>query len=176
MSSLLYGSLTQRRLNAAPETVLAATAVTAAGGTDGAKDTIKTWQDAMAALVPAEVLALHAVAMSYGTTTKGAGASAVTSITHPSQMAVVYVALMVLAYVLYLTGARTARRGQWLRALVPVAAFVLWTMIQPSTAFDALGIDMTSFARTMSAIIGAVVLGGVADALAKRALKAPSNS
>ena len=106
--------------------------------------------------------------------TEGTGSSAVTAFTYPGEMQAVYAALMVLTYVLFLTGAESTKRHQWLRAFIPVTAFVLWTMMQPSSAFDALGINLSGFARTMIAVIGAVAVGTLAGLLASRAQQAPA--
>jgi hypothetical protein len=182
MSSLLYGALTQRRVQTPPESQLVfqslpAGAETTAPGQPAAPPAtgpligkVSHWQDVAAALVPAEVLALHGIAMSYGTTTTGSGENAVTRITYPGQMMVVYIAMMLLAAGLYLLGAKSFRGWRtWVRAAIPVAAFIIWTMIQPSTAFDAFPFGFTSFARTMIAVFGAIVLGALFNLMATKA-------
>jgi hypothetical protein len=121
------------------------------------------------ALVPAEVLALHALAMTYGTTTTQEGEEAVTVLTDPTGMRWAFVAMAVLAMVLYLVGVKRFAWTDAARGLIASAAFVLWTMIQPSTAFDALGFEISGFVRIMIAVFGAVVLGILVNALATSA-------
>ena len=178
MSSFLYGTLTQRRVQTPPQSELVFQAAPADAGAGTPREPTKGsptgkvshWQDVAMALVPAEVLALHGIAMSYGTTTTGSGEDAVTRITYPGQMMAVYIAMMVLAAALYLLGAKTVRGWRtWARAAVPVAAFVIWTMIQPSTAFDAFPFGFTSFARTMIAVFGAIVLAALVNVIATKA-------
>lgn len=168
MSTFLYGRLTRRRIETPGNDLLV---IGPANDTD--KPTVTPWQDALAALVPAEVLALHGVIMSFGTSTTGSGQDAVTKITYPSQMVWAYCGLLVLVVILYFVGAKSVRTlAGWLRAAVAAAAFVAWTMIQPSTAFDAFGLDLTTFARVVIALFAAVLLGLAARGLALLAAKA----
>jgi hypothetical protein len=188
MSSYLYGALSRRRhespsnaelvfANVAPVPATAARAqpqppVQVTSEPDPVKDKVRYWLDAVAALVPAEVLALHGVAMSYGTTTTGTGENAVTRITHPTEMMVVYVGMMVVAAGLYLLGAKSLKGLlTWARAVIAVAAFVVWTMIQPSTAFDAFPFGLSAFGRIMIAVFGAIVLAALVNVLASKADK-----
>jgi hypothetical protein len=189
MSSYLYGALTRRRQEspADAELVFANLAPAPAAARSGqpapltpvpsvpdpVKDKVRHWQDAVAALVPAEVLALDGVAMSYGTTTTGTGESAIMRITHPTEMMLVYVGMMLVAAGLYLLGAKRFREPlDWARAAIPVAAFVVWTMIQPSTAFDAFPFSLSTFGRIMIAVFGAIILAALVNVLAYKAEKA----
>jgi hypothetical protein len=171
----MYGAMTQRRVRTPRESDLVFDALPTGGGQAGQTKAgqltkVSHWQDVAFALVPAEVLALHGIAMSYGTTTTGSGADSVTRITYPGQMMVVYVGMMLLAAGLYLFGAKTLRGWRtWVRAAVPVAAFVVWTMIQPSTAFDAFPFGFTSFGRTMIAVFGAILLAALVNVMATKA-------
>lgn len=171
MSTLLYGNLSRKRLDTSPGQILVTATATdlAAPVEDEGTSQVSLWQDALAALVPVEVLGLHAVAMSYGTTTKRSGATVDTTITYPDEMRAVYIAMMALTAALYFVTAKSFRPSDWARAAVPVAAFVMWTMIQPSTAFDAFEFNLNPFARVMIAVIGAVVLGGVTTLLGTQA-------
>jgi hypothetical protein len=181
MSSFLYGTLTRRRVRTPPRSELVFAAAPAdveanrtgqsqAVAVEPATGKVSHWQDVAAGLVPAEVLAIHGIAMSYGTTTTGSGESAVTRITYPGQMMAVYIAMMVLAAGLYLLGAKTVRGWRtWVRAAIAVAAFIVWTMIQPSTAFDAFPFGFTSFARTMIAVFGAILLAVLVKVMAAKA-------
>lgn len=174
MSSYLYGALTRRRLTTPEDGRLGFGTASEVRGTAKApssqNDTVRHWQDALAALVPAEVLVLHGVAMSYGTTTTGKGGHTVTHITYPGQMEIVYVGMLVLAVTLYLMGAKHLRTWEdGVRAVVPALAFVAWTMIQPGTAFDAFPFDLTTFGRIMIGVFLAIALTGVTNWLAGRA-------
>jgi hypothetical protein len=176
MSSYLYGALTKRRLDTPVAADLVFSELAPAGQPDLAaqpdpvKDKVRHWLDALAALVPAEVLALHAVAMSYGTTTDDSGEDVVTSITEPTAMMVVYVGLLVLAAGLYVLGVWPIKgRLNWARAAIPVAAFVVWTMLQPSTAFDAFPFGLSTFVRVMIAAFSAIALTALVNFLATKA-------
>ena len=49
--------------------------------------------------------------------------------------------------------------------LIPASAFVVWTMLQKSTAFDAVAPDMDEPLRFAIAVFAAVALGAGAAAL-----------
>jgi hypothetical protein len=161
MSSLLYGTLTRTR-EAEPS------GTTMSQRPPG----VNTYVDALAALVPAEVLAVHALVISWATKTEGA----TTTIVAPQQLAFWFWFLIVLAPVLYVAGLRAIPRG-WnvIRMLIPGGAFLGWTMLQPTTAFDAVGGDLSSDWRWTAGLALAVVLGllaGVLGVVADR--KAPN--
>jgi hypothetical protein len=159
------------------------------------------WLDAVAALVPAEVLALHALAVSQFTKTHEVGEDAevqiresgaqapevieevtdetgvVTTITDPTALKWSFWALVAGAAVLYLV--KKGRRLNWLdagRVLFPPIAFVLWTMLTPNSAFDAAFPGEVSEARrVVIAAAGAAVVAGLARWLAEKAdQRAPS--
>ena len=165
MSILLYSTLTTKRDSADPGT---STTSSAPGA--------RTYVDALAALVPAEVLAAHAVIIPMATsTTKDASGNPVTSVTEAGTLQGVFVALIVLSILLYVVP-RWKKLDKWdlARALIPALAFVGWTMLQKATAFDAVAPDLKEAPRYASAIIGAIILGVVAAALAYKAdQKAP---
>jgi hypothetical protein len=175
MSSLLYGSMSRRRLSSTAPLAFGEAvngSIRAVGNeTNPTKERVSHWQDALAALVPAEVLALHGVAMTLGTSTTSSGNNAETAITSPMEMQVVFWGLVVLAFALYLFGAKSYLGQDFLRAGIAAVAFVLWTMLQPSTAFDALRWDPSTLIRTLLALIGAALLGVAASALATKADK-----
>ncbi len=155
MSTLAYAALTTRRIQGAPGT----TTTTAPPG-------VQTYVDAVAALVPAEVLALHAVVVSLTTST----ADSVTRITAPGVLQFAFWALIALSVVLYCAPRlRTRERLDIVRALIPPLAFVAWTMLQRVTAFDAVFPGLGDPGRTVYALLAAVVLGVVAGLLANSA-------
>jgi len=204
MSAFLFGHLSERReeskggllvgsLAGARAAGLHATRADEGGGQpdDGDRaDPVKRWVDVVAALVPAEILALHALAMTLGTTTTGAGDDATTVISRPGDMRLIFWGLVVLAPLLYLVGVLLkALKGPatggslvgrvlgWrhvVRALIASAAFVSWTMLQPSTAFDALGVELSGLLRASIAAVVAILISVVTAVLAAVSDKQPS--
>ena len=160
MSTLAYAALTSRREEATPGT----SSSTSSPG-------VKNYVDVFAALVPAEVLTAHAVVLSFTTVTqKNQIGDVVTTITEPTTLKWVFVALLLLSMGLYVVGHRTHwDRLDFVRMLIPPLAFVGWTMLQKTTAFDALGLNMGDASRSAIALIGAIVLGAVVGLLAYRA-------
>jgi hypothetical protein len=136
---------------------------------------LKTYVDAVAALVPADILALHALAVSVTTKTdKGPGGDPVTVITKPDTLKVVFFVLIAWAIVEYVLGHRFSTPRPWdrsdtVRALIPALAFVAWTMLQKATAFDAFAPSFDETTRALIAAFAAVVLGTLAKLLADRA-------
>jgi hypothetical protein len=121
--------------------------------------------DAFAALVPAEVLTLHALILPVTTRT----VNAATEITHPGTLSWAFLGLLLLSVVLYVAPRLVA--GKWdrldyLRTAIPPLAFVGWTMLQRATAFDAVFPNLAEAPRTVGALFLGVVLGLVAAALA----------
>ncbi|HXY69299.1 MAG TPA: hypothetical protein VEH62_07590 [Gemmatimonadales bacterium] len=164
MSTLLYGALTTRRLCAQPGT----SETTAPPG-------LGTYVDALAALVPGEVLALHALFLSVTTATvvDRDGFPQVT-ITEPVTLRWAFAGLIVLSVVLYLVPRfRTREKLDVGRALIPPLAFVAWTMLQRATAFDAVFPSLGDAPRTVIALFAAAVLGLVAARLAGSADRSP---
>jgi hypothetical protein len=84
----------------------------------------------------------------------------------------VFYSLFALAILLYV--AARLKDGKWdewdyARMLIPGLAFVGWTMLQRTTAFDAAWPEVSPSARTSIALIGAIVLGVIVSALAYKA-------
>jgi hypothetical protein len=130
---------------------------------------IRTWIDAVAALVPAEVLALHGLAVSLATETTGS----TTVIVDPGFLAWSFWILLVLAVVLYVVPKvwKTSKWSapDWARLLLPPLAFVAWTMLQRTTAFDAIWPTLGDTPRVFGAAVLAVLLVLFASLLAKMA-------
>jgi hypothetical protein len=155
MSTLAYANLTNRRDLTVP------TAATT--GQNAAKN---NWVDMLASLVPAEVLVVHAALLSITTTT----VNAVTTITAPGTLYWCFWGLIALSMILYASG----RAGAWnrwdlLRVCIPPLAFVAWTMIQKTTAFDAVCPSLPAATRTAIALFAAILLGIAANALSYKA-------
>jgi len=168
MSSLGYGFISRKRDEAQPQ--------------DNVTDTtgLKTYVDAVAALVPAEVLAAHALILSFTTTTgkvqdaSGAMSNA-TTITQPTALKVAFVGLLLLSAGLYLAGRKPQKvtGGVILGTCIPPLAFVAWTMIQRTTAFDAVAPGMNLAVREVIAVMLAVILPVVAAGFASSLNSSP---
>lgn len=169
MSTLMYSALTAKRKTAAENT-----------STTTSPPGVKTYVDAVAALVPAEVLALHAVIMATGatkTTKDPMTGEPVTTIVEPTTLKWTFVALIVITPILYVIGlvVQKKRLQPWdaARAALPALALVAWTMLQKATVFDAVAPDLRVFPRTVIALFGAVVIGAVAGLLGMKLDKEP---
>jgi hypothetical protein len=157
VSTIAYAVLTNRRDDAQPGTSSTAQA-----------PGVKTYIDALAALVPAEALSLHAAIISLTTQVEGG----VTTIAHPKVLAGAFWGLLVVAVVSYLAPRYLASKLDKLdvvRALIPPLAFVGWTMLQRATAFDAVCPKFDPMARSVLALFLAFILGVVAAALSYKA-------
>jgi hypothetical protein len=157
MSTLAYAALTTKRKEAKP----GFSASTSPPG-------VKGYVDALAALVPAEVLTLHGVILSYTTRTQQDQAgNSVTAITDPGPLRWSFFGLIVVSVVLYsVPRVRTWDRLDFVRMIIPAAAFVAWTMLQRATAFDAICPQCGNASRTSIALFCAVLLGVLANQLA----------
>jgi hypothetical protein len=125
--------------------------------------------DALAALVPAEVLAAHATILTFTTNTE----DTVVTLTDKPALSIAFYGLIVLSMILYVVG-RLIKSSwdawDWLRVLIAPLAFVGWTMLQKATAFDAVApAALTSGTRNVIAILGGIVLGVIAAGLAYKA-------
>jgi hypothetical protein len=160
VSTLLYSAITSAR-----KTAPAASGDVTGGGQ---APPLGKYVDSLAALVPAEVLAAHAAILGFTTTASpGAGGQSVTVITDPGVLQGSFWALVALAGLLYGLG----QWGHWkptdfVRMCIPPLAFVGWTMLQRSTAFDAIAPSWNMDAREATAIIGAIVLAALATLVA----------
>jgi hypothetical protein len=121
--------------------------------------------DALAALVPAEVLGAHAGVISYLTKTE----NKVVTITYPDWLFAAFCGFVILSLLLYALpryfGGRWDHWRDWIRMLIPAAAFVGWTMLQPMSAFDAVS-SLPQGPRAACAILLALFLGLIATLLA----------
>jgi hypothetical protein len=157
MSTLAYAAFTSRREASPPGT-----------SRSEAPPGVSTYVDAFAALVPAEVLTMHAVILSVTTQT----ADGATTIIARGTLASAFYGLIALSIVLYVASRLLARkwdRLDYVRSAIPPLAFVGWTMLQRATAFDAVFPNMQDASRTVIALFLGVLLGLVAGALAYKA-------
>jgi hypothetical protein len=155
MSTVLYGALTERRNTSAPRE------------STKEKTGINTYVDALAALVPVEVLALHAAILELTTTSEeGEGGEDATTITEPGTLEWVFWALLGLSVVLYVLGLRHRPVGWgWLRLAIPPLALLGWMLVQNPSAFDVVDPGLGSADKAAIAAIGAVLLGALAALL-----------
>lgn len=158
MSTLMYAAMTHRRQAAQP---LRSTSDQPPG--------VGTYVDALAALVPAEVLSVHAALLTFTTDTVVQDGKPVVTITEPKTLAWAFWALLLLSVVVYVAAPGKMAELDWARASIAPFAFVGWTMLQKATAFDAVAPGLAPAPRNAIAVIGAVVLGLAASALAARA-------
>ena len=157
MSIVAYAQLTNKREAAQPGTSQS----TAPPG-------VSTYVDALAALVPAELLTLHAAIISV--TTKVDGNT--TTIIDVPTLCWAFWALILLGVGFYIVPRLLQRKWEaldYIRVLIPSTAFVGWTMLQRATAFDAAFPGLAAAPRTVIALFLAVIVGAVAAALAYQA-------
>lgn len=157
MSTLAYAQITTKREEAQPNT-----------STSTSSPGVKTYVDALAALVPAEVLTLHALILSVTTKVQ----NNVTTISAPETLSWAFLGLIIVSVGLYVAPRLLAKKWDaldWARMAIPPLAFIGWTMLQRATAFDAIFPGMLDASRTVVALFLAVLLGASATALAYKA-------
>jgi len=174
MSTVAFGALTTRREKSDSGT-----------SKSSQPPGLNSYIDVLAALVPAEVLAIHAVVIAAATTTSRGQ----TQITQPGTLRLAFWLLVGLSTVLFVLGRRPAptptavlqqsrtsvphwQHLEWqdlVRAAIPPAAFVGWTMLEPASVWNVVVPDMSSETRTLIALVGAVFLAAVTKALASHA-------
>jgi hypothetical protein len=137
--------------------------------------TTDRYVDALAALVPAEVLALHALVVSVATDHQKRAGKTVAVISQAGWLKASFFLLIGLSMFLYSVGHFRERwqPWNWLRMLLPPGAFVAWCLIQPTTAWDAIAPGMPMAGRVTVGAVAAVVLGALAAALAGKASETP---
>lgn len=157
MSTLAYAAFTTKRDEATPNTSISQS-----------PPGVSTYVDALAALVPAEVLTLHALILSVTTKT----VNATTQIIAPETLSWAFAGIIVLSVALYVAPRLLEQKWDnldYIRMAIPPLAFVGWTMLQRATAFDAIFPGMAEAPRTVVALFLGVLLGLVASALAYKA-------
>jgi hypothetical protein len=127
--------------------------------------------------VPADILVFHAFVVGLTTETKkNADGDPVTRITDPGWLKAMLIIGCVWAIVEYWLAHHPVQRtwdtSDYIRAVIPAAAFVLWTMLQSTTAFDAWFPNFGDPGRTILAALLVVVLGLLAKTMSDVAGKA----
>ena len=161
MSSFAYGYVTAKRVVAAPgqSQTTAAPAMT-------------TYMDTLAALVPAEALALYAGVIAPNVTkTVSITGKTGTVISDPTLLGWSCAGLLVLSAGLYLVGRMKAKLTPWdiPRALIPPAAFTGWMLVQNPGVFDVWWHGSSTAERVIIAAFAAILLGVLAKALGYQA-------
>lgn len=180
MSSVAFGALQTRREKSA-------------SGTSKSEQPpgLNSYIDVLAALVPAEVLAIHALVIAAVTTPNRGGQP---TITDAATLRLAFWLLMGLSAALFVLGRRPVpapavvrqesagavplwQRWEWqdwIRILIPPAAFAGWAMLEPTSVWSAVAPHMSSGTRILIPLVGAVLLAAVTKALATHADKKPS--
>jgi hypothetical protein len=171
VSTLAYATLTKLR-EAAPPGTSDSKAAADSDNPDAGRPGVTVWADAAAALVPAEVLAAQAFLVGVVTEQQDRpllSADPVTVFTDPHAAKWMFWGLLVVSLVIYVAGnVGHWHAADWLRMLIPPAAFVLWSALQPGALFDAVA-DWSTAERYGIGAIGAIALGAIAKVLAYRA-------
>jgi hypothetical protein len=166
MSVIAYANMLNGREETPPATVET---------TKDDKMAAKDYVVVLAGLVPAEVLALHAVVLE-ATTEKSEDGTTI-MITDATVLKWSFWGLIALGAFLYIgVHAKNWDLLDFVRMLIPGAAFVGWAMVQPTSAFDAVvGTDFSGAARTVIAAFAAVILGGLGALLTSKANHKPAS-
>jgi hypothetical protein len=185
VSTLLYAALTKQREWAPAHTskgqgepvtvAVGATTDEKNAAAAAGKPGVSSFVDAMAALVPAEVLLAHGLLIELGTSTKnGTDGKTVTTITHPEALKTFFVILLITSLGLYVIGHAGSWQGiDFLRMLFPPLAFAAWTMLQKATMFDPWAPGWSAITRLGTALVIALLVGASAKVLADRDDAAP---
>ena len=161
MGSFVYGFVTAQRVVAPPgeSQATAAPAMT-------------TYIDALAALVPAEALALYAVIV-VPNVTRAVPVTGKTGtvISDPALLGWSCAGLLVLSAGLYIIGRMKEKLTLWdiPRALIPLAAFTCWMLVQNPGVFDVWWPSSSMAGRVVIAAFTAIMLGVLAKALGYQA-------
>ncbi len=164
MSTLLYATVTGSK---EAEVTKASTL------SEGVSKLVET----VAALVPTEILVVHAAILGLTTATTEATAetAAVTTITEPVCLRVAFFGLLVFSSLLYAVPRWISLRSQkeswkWpgdcFRSLIPPAAFFAWTLLQETSALTAVHPNWAAGPRAIGGAFFALVLFLIANGLA----------
>ena len=177
MSTLLYQAVTLRR-----EQSPTPAQERDAGEPDAGKKKPGEFLDVVAALVPAEIIAVHALILGTVSTKTEDADGAITTKLDPTQATLErwsWIGLVVAAAVLYVvphavSSARAGRRPlvdrlDLLRMLIPAAAFWIWTMIQKGTLFEAVFAELSTPARAVVGGFAGLLLVAIAKLLSYKA-------
>jgi hypothetical protein len=123
------------------------------------KPTTDKYSKALAALIPAEVLVLHEVAVKATTTTKTENGNTVITVTDPNTLFYSGIVLLGLVFLIHFAAnVRDWKKGDLVRMFIPASAFVLWALFQTNSAIDVAFPDLRPAAKLLTASIGAAAL------------------
>ena len=139
--------------------------------------------DVLAAIIPAEVIAAHALIVTEATQVKKVdidpdpkkeNLQQVTDVTDPTALKIAFFGLIFASLILYVATKAVSgaswRRFDYLRMSLPPIAFVAWTLLTEPSAFDGFNQgDLSDTTQLTVGVIVAVVLGAVANLCQKRA-------
>ena len=131
---------------------------------------LPTYVDVLVALVPGEVLALHAILISYSTKV----IDSTTVITDQGLLKWGFLVLLIASGLFYygpkkLKGMWVGGKEDWARTFIPIFAFIAWTMLQKVTAIDALWPSLQEGTRFFAGCVIAAVLAMVSGNMANKA-------
>jgi hypothetical protein len=161
MSTLLYESLTAARQSTASGNSLVFAEAVAADGAQKKED-VNKFVDSVAALVPAEALALHALIFTAVTDSDETEADVLTvTIVDRGWAQAGWVVCLLLVLGLYL-GPHLAKGkfglGDVVRMFIPAGAFVAWTFVLETSLFDAISDWSDGRRAVVGGAIGALAL------------------
>lgn len=130
---------------------------------------LKNYLDVLTSLVPADVLVIHAVILSFTTTQVDGGGSKIIDGTAKTTLIGAWFVLIALSWVLFCVPKlipkvlKIDQSEEWdkldyARMVIPSIAFIGWSMLQKMTAFDAVFPEFPQGPRTLIAIIIAILL------------------
>jgi hypothetical protein len=165
MSTLLYESLTRaRESTGAGKPLVLAEQIE--GEAAEKKQDVNKFVDSVAALVPAEALAAHALIYARVTRTEETESDVLTvTIIHPTEAWIGWLVCLALTFFLYVAPhvlKRAFGRGDVVRMVIPPMAFVAWTLVLETSLFDAVD-DWTAGTR----VVVGVGVGGLALVLSR---------
>lgn len=179
MSTVAFGALATRREHSNSGT-----------STSSEPPGIGAYIDILAALVPAEVLAIHVLIVAATASQSHAGQL---TLLEPNTLRWSFWLLVGLAVALFVLGRRPVpasaqtreqagggprwQNWEWqdlIRIAIAPAAFVCWTMAEPSGVWSVVSPGLSSGMRLLIPLVGAVLLAAVTKALASHADKKPS--
>jgi hypothetical protein len=124
------------------------------------------------------VLAAHAVILTFTTRKATASGDHGAVVSDPAALILAFVCLVFMSAGFYLVGRRPARitPDVVVGAALPALAFVAWTMILPTSAFDALAPSMSFAMREVIGVLAAIILPVIGTVLAGMLDVAPSTA
>ncbi|MEM6784308.1 MAG: hypothetical protein AAF624_11315 [Bacteroidota bacterium] len=139
---------------------------------DQTQTTTNTYVTVLLGLLPSEVIVLHSAFMAYATEPDVpdiAGESTIV-ISNPGALTFAFVFLLFASVFLYVIGQIQTKdwdnRWDYARMLIPPLAFFGWCLLEPVTAFDAVGGSLPEAWRKVLGLSIAVTLSGLATLLA----------